>query len=230
MSINKNINKLITENENYEQINEIFIISGVTILLKDLIKGAMFALGALLVGTFAYIVKILIQLIYRSINQAIFEIRVKNKFKIHIKDLEEFIDYCNNNNIKRSGVVKFSSISNETLNCIKKSDHDEAVTCTLDIIKQMHFYIMDLFLQSIYFSGNKLNSRLLFDIDTVKMDNEIINSVKIKYIELLTDFFEMVNDIKKIRKSLVLDVYSLEQDFNENYLTVRSFYENLKNV
>lgn len=227
--INKNIDKLIIETESKENyLEEIFIISGVAVLLRDLIKGVIFALGALLVGTFAYIVKVLIQLIIKAITQAIFEIRVKKRFINHIKELESFIDYCNENDIKRSGVVKFTSISTETISCIKKSDHDEAVSCTINIIKQMHFYIMDLFLQVIYFSGNNLKSRLLFDIADVKLENELINSVKTKYITLLTEFFEMINHVKSIRKSLVIDVYALEQEFNENYLSVRSFYENLK--
>lgn len=184
--------------------------------------------GTIIAGTVYFIVKKLINVIYDNIRQSLFENRIKSRIQSHLLLLESFVDYCSSIGIRRSGLVKFENISSETHVCIKNPNHDEAILCAINIIKKMHFYVMDLFLQSIYFSNSGVAINFLFDINDIDFKDESINNIKIQYYTLLIDFFDMIKNVKTIQKTLVIDIFELESEFNNKFLELNSFYQKVK--
>lgn len=213
MHILKKVDDLIEES----------IIPGKT-FLRDIIRGALFAIGAFLVGAFLYVAKSIIKITIRFISDSIFQFRVKNKIKKHLLNLDEFIDFCKENNIKRSGIVRFEDISKETFSCIKNRDRLKAIECVVVIIKTLHFYLMDLMIQFVFIIEKDIKFNSIFDLKDITFANHELNQLKELYFILLLDFFKVINEIKKVEKASVIGLYELEQEFNEKFLSIKNFY------
>lgn len=224
-NINKDINNLIYEFGVFSVLGFAGKAIGKTTRVA---RTTSLIIGTIIAGTVFFIVKKLIKVLYNTIRQSLFENKIKTRLQSHLLLLESFVDYCSSIGVRRSGLVKFENISSETNVCIKNPNHDEAIVCAINIIKKMQFYIMDLFLQSIYFSNSNISIKFLFDIDDIDFQDETINNIKIQYYTLLVDFFDMIKNVKTIRKTLVIDIFELESEFNNKFLELNSFYQKIK--
>ena len=218
--------------DDQEQINEFLIpliLFGFSKLVTKIGKySTIFA--SLLLGVGLYLFTKLITYIYSVIKQARFESKVEKLLILHLEQMEEFTDACKELGIEKSGFVTLENINSNTISCVKNKDHNEALICVVNIFKESHFYLMDLFLQTLYFNEVKLNSiTKVSKIRNYNTGNEHLNTFINSYYDLIKNFFYLAIDLKKIKKELVLSPYDIEQEFDKKFVELVNYYEKIIN-
>jgi hypothetical protein len=213
-----------------EQINEFLIpliLYGIHKLTSSISKySVLFA--SVLIGVGLYLFTKLSKYIYNQIKQARFESKVEKILLFHLEQMEDFTSVCKELGIEKSGFVTLSNINSNAISCIKNKNHDEALVCVVNIFKESHFYLMDLFLQTLYFNDIKLNKVLKTSkIRNYDTGDKNLNFFVNNYYDLVKNFFYLIIDLQKIRKSLVLSPYDIEQEFDTKFVELVKYYENI---
>lgn len=216
--------------DNQEQINEFLIplvIYGLVKITSTISKYSGILL-TILAGATLYIAQKLIRSLIGHINQARFEKKTKDIFIDHLNLMNEFSNSAETLGIEKSGFVTLDNINSDTLKCIKNKDHIEALNCTINIFKESHFYLLDIFLQSMYFSEHDLSKlKRLSQLKTYSSGDSNIDSYVLSYYGLVKNFFLLILELRKSNKYIIINPYMVEQEFNKKFIELNSQYKEI---